>query len=372
MLPVSANPCGKDRSLVNPKPPKQRPIRILVVGRTGVGKSSIINSIVGVPVAETGKYKPTTAKIERYDAEYRESTMVLIDTPGFADAGWDRSNDQRYLAQIEREAGEIDLVLFVSKLDDNRVERSEYDTLGALTAKFSHELWDRAVVVLTRSDKFTRREYPDEFAQRSAVLREAMGEVIGDHAHRIPFVPVTNARKRNPDRSRWMATLWLAMIERVSARGFDAFVLSTISRVTSEDAPEEGDPVPPQQSTLAPPSPGTATAPQRPLPAPTPAPAPRRATTPVIATPAAVVRPVEASTPPTMTRSYSSDGIPVQQTTINVGIGSVNITLDTRQIKKTQDVITTRGSRRLVNWLKTAGSWIITGIAAVFLKALGE
>ncbi|MFG2047967.1 GTPase [Micromonospora sp. NPDC048935] len=363
---------------MSPKPPKQRSTRILVVGRTGVGKSSIINSVVGAPVAETGKYRPTTAKIERYDAEYRESTMVLIDTPGFGDAGWDRSNDERYLALIEQEAGEIDLVLFVTKLDDTRVERSEYDTLGALTNKFGHELWDRAVVVLTRADRFTRREYPDELAQRSAALREAMETVVGDRAHRIPFVPVTNTRERNPDRSRWMARLWLAMLERVSAPGFDAFVLSTISRVTSETASEEGDPDPPRQVTPTPPKPrrskGTAVTPA-PTPAPAPAPTRRRATTPSAATPAAVVRPVDrhpTSTPPTTTHSYVSDGVPVQHTTINVGSGVANITVTTQQSDRTEAVIATRASTGLLEKLKAAGSWIVSGIVAGVFKILGQ
>ncbi|MGC5290365.1 GTPase [Micromonospora sp. DT231] len=358
------------------KPPKQRSTRILVVGRTGVGKSSIINSVVGAAVAETGKYRPTTAKIERYDAEYRESTMVLIDTPGFGDAGWDRSNDERYLALIEQEAGEIDLVLFVTKLDDTRVERSEYDTLGALTRKFGHGVWDRAVVVLTRADKFTRRDYPEELAQRSAALREAMEKVVGDRAHRIPFVPVTNTRERTPDRSRWMAKLWLAMLERVSAPGFDAFVLSTISRVTTEDASDEGDPDPPRQPTKPRRGKGAAVAPApTPAPATTPTPAPRRATTPDVATPAAVVRPAgrrPTSTPPTNTQSYVSDGVPVQHTTINVGAGTANITVNTQQINTTESVIATRASTGLLDKLKAAGSWLVSGIVAAAVKFLGQ
>ncbi|MEU4474208.1 GTPase [Micromonospora sp. NPDC023888] len=356
------------------KPSKQRSTRILVVGRTGVGKSSIINSVVGASVAQTGKYRPTTAKIERYDAEYRESTMVLIDTPGFGDAGWDRSNDERYLALIEQEAGEIDLVLFVTKLDDTRVERSEYDTLRALTTKFGHGLWDRAVVVLTRADKFTRLDYPDELAQRSAALREAMETVVGDRAHRIPFVPVTNTRERTPDRRLWMARLWLAMLERVSAPGFDAFVLSTILRVTSEDASEEDDPDPPRQSTPTPPQPrrrkGAAVAP-----APAPAPAPRRATTPTVATPASVDRPAgrrPTSTPPTTTHSYVSDGVPVQQTTINVGAGIANITVNSQQINNTEAVMAMRASTGLLDRLKAAGSWIVSGIVAGVFKILGQ
>jgi GTP-binding protein EngB required for normal cell division len=330
-----------------------------------MGKSSIINSVVGAPVAETGKYKSTTKEIKRWDAKYREAEMVLIDTPGFGDDGWNWSNDDRYLALIEREVGEIDLVLYVSKLDDTRVHGDEIDTLHALTRKFGRELWDRAVVVLTFADRFTRREYREELAGRSAVLREAMEKVIGDRARRIPFVPVTNVRERNPDRSRWMATLWLAMMERVGQRGFDAFVLSTISRLTSEDAPEEGEPFPSSRSIPAPAKPrrrkGAAVAP-----APAPVPAPRPATTPVVATPTAVV---PAGTPATTTRSYVSDGVPVQQTTINIGAGIANITVNTGEIEKTKDVIGSRASSGLLQKLKTAGSWIATG-AAVILKIL--
>src|ERR1035437_6672683 len=43
-----------------------RETRILIVGRTGVGKSSTINSVVGAPVAGIGHFRPTTSELHFY------------------------------------------------------------------------------------------------------------------------------------------------------------------------------------------------------------------------------------------------------------------------------------------------------------------
>jgi hypothetical protein len=57
--------------------------------------------------------------------------------------------------------------------------------------------------------------------------------------------------------------------------------------------------------------------------------------------------------------------VPVQHTTINVVDGIANITMDRRQIINTQEVIATRASSGLLDRLKTAGSWIVSGILRI-------
>lgn len=60
---------------------KMSPVQILVTGKTGVGKSTLINAMFREPVADVGSGFPVTQAIRKY--ENPDLPLILYDTRGF-------------------------------------------------------------------------------------------------------------------------------------------------------------------------------------------------------------------------------------------------------------------------------------------------
>lgn len=99
---------------------KNKEFHFLLVGRTGVGKSSTVNSLLGKKVAEVGEYEPTTMDVKLFKSEIEGIRFTIIDTPGLCD-DIDNDNDEKYLKMIKEKADKVDVVWFVTKLFQKHV-----------------------------------------------------------------------------------------------------------------------------------------------------------------------------------------------------------------------------------------------------------
>ncbi|WP_159789775.1 GTPase family protein [Sodalinema gerasimenkoae] len=99
---------------------KQKPVNLLLVGRTGAGKSSVINTLFDSDRAAVDVL-PSTDKLCRYLWEAPSGdSLVLWDTPGYEQA---KRQDYRELV-LER-AREADLVLLVTPALDPALQMDE-------------------------------------------------------------------------------------------------------------------------------------------------------------------------------------------------------------------------------------------------------
>ena len=109
-------------------------LNVMLAGRVGVGKSTLVNAIFGEPIAPTGVGSSITQSIQRY---VRPNLPISVyDTPGI-ELGVDADPIARnYLAEIKKQMGEDDtrvhFCLYCVRTRDERFETVESDIVRAL------------------------------------------------------------------------------------------------------------------------------------------------------------------------------------------------------------------------------------------------
>jgi predicted GTPase len=220
-----------------------RTFSILLVGRTGTGKSSTINSLLGREVAAVGGLIPVTNKIQYFDCPINDAVIRLYDTPGLCDSA-DMSNDDAYIASIKATLPSIDLVLFITPLNETRVSRDERVALRSLSAAIGKHLWENMIVVFTFACSSLPGDslYADFVEERVKAFKNFVTELSAEKVSRyLPFVPVDNTRHVCPDNREWVPELFTLIVENCASSGIYPFVQALATDVGANDNGREAD-----------------------------------------------------------------------------------------------------------------------------------
>lgn len=208
---------------------RARGFSFLLVGRTGVGKSSTINSLMGREVAPVGEFEAETKVVRAYPAPPEAIIPYRIyDTPGLCDSDGDNAE---YLKLIHKEIKEpIDCLWFVTQLDESRVRTDEITTISHITSAFGEDIWKRAVIVFTRADKVETKRFDHVLSIRTRLILEQVSKkVCPKIADSIPSVAISNISDKTPDGKLWLGRLFVRTFIRISKEGLDGFLLEIVN-----------------------------------------------------------------------------------------------------------------------------------------------
>ena len=175
----------------------QKPLSILLVGRTGAGKSSLINTLFRQDLAEVDVL-PSTDRIQKYQYATGEAKLNLWDTPGY-----EQVNRKDFRELVLDYAANADLLLLVTPALDPALQM-DVDFLKDITAEIE-EL--PTIAIVTQVDRlrpirewnppydWQNGEKAKEKSIREATLYRA--ESLGDYCNLIlPLVTEDSKSER--------------------------------------------------------------------------------------------------------------------------------------------------------------------------------
>jgi GTP-binding protein EngB required for normal cell division len=165
-------------------------LNILVLGKTGVGKSATINSIFCEKKAVVGAFEPTTTTVKEIVGTIHGIKIRCLDTPGFRSSATEQSINWKILSSIKKFLRKFppDIVLYVDRLDTthNR-DLVDFPLLKSITRSLGSSIWLNAVVTLTHAASVlpdgqsgSPLGYDKFVCEQSNVIQKSINQAVGD------------------------------------------------------------------------------------------------------------------------------------------------------------------------------------------------
>ena len=225
---------------------RQNRLSILITGKTGVGKSRLVNALVGERVAQEGRSTSAcTDAVTSYKTEISGVDVVVWDSPGLQGV---TCNERLYLQEMESKLSQgIDVMIYCISMTDRRFYDADKHANRTLTEVFGSKLWKNSVVALTFANFKTKD--PDEendltyFSNEKYFWEKEIDEFLANLKvdllvrQQIPIVPTGNFKQLClPGCENWLSELWIKCFNVMSISSGLAFFKINESRLKYLDS----------------------------------------------------------------------------------------------------------------------------------------
>ncbi|CAL1410279.1 unnamed protein product [Linum trigynum] len=174
---------------------------IMVLGKSGVGKSATINSIFDEVKFDTNAFQSGTQKVQAVVGTVQGIKVKVIDTPGLLPSWSEQRQNEKMLNSVKKFIKNTppDIVLYLDRLDMQSRDFGDMPLLRTITDIFGPSIWFNAIVVLTHAASAppegpngTVSSYDMFVTQRSHIVQQAIRQAAGDMRLMNPVSLVEN------------------------------------------------------------------------------------------------------------------------------------------------------------------------------------
>ena len=234
-------------------------VKIVIVGKTGVGKSALASFLTNSQSTESNDIVPTTSSSGKIINRVGQDEIIVWDTPGFMSITDINSASTRYMKELKKTCigkEDCDVFVYVINMTERRFAKDDenIEIMKRLTEDFGIKIWKNAVIALTFANVYIestkerlnpeddlKMHYDEKHAEWDDKIHRFLRNrvVPKELAQNVKIVPVgfrtESHLETEPEGASWMSDLWFSILHAAKIDAKPVIMRILINRIFDMD-----------------------------------------------------------------------------------------------------------------------------------------